>query len=148
VPTGSRWRTKLKRQGMSESAVDVLESCFDTHADARPPDAVVLAAALGGLLQPPEPEAKPIRPAAATRFRPAERPAASRAQPQAPVAVWPWGLLAVVIVLIGITLALALLAGSQNNVKRNQDQDKDQAATDQAIQLQNDVEPTQHQDSS
>jgi hypothetical protein len=109
LPTGLRWMKELRRRGMSEAAVRLLASCFDTHPDARPADAGVLAAVLDRLLPHPEP---------------------TRARPQAPVGVWAWVLLAVVIVATPITLALALLATSQKDVKRTQDQDKAQAAPD------------------
>jgi len=43
APTGRRWVDGLRRQGMSDAAVDLLSSCFESDPAHRPDDAGMLA---------------------------------------------------------------------------------------------------------
>lgn len=46
-PGGSSWRRRLVARGMPSALVELLESCFDDEADARPADCGSLAEAIG-----------------------------------------------------------------------------------------------------
>ena len=51
-PGGSSWRRRLVARGMPPRLVELLESCFDDDAHARPADCGVVAAAINGETSP------------------------------------------------------------------------------------------------
>jgi len=62
APTGRRWVDGLRRQGMSDAAIDLLSSCFESDPAHRPDDAGILADLLQKL--PRSTSAKPADAAA------------------------------------------------------------------------------------
>jgi WD40 repeat protein/serine/threonine protein kinase len=51
APTGRMWSEPLRRGGMTDAAIDLLASCFESDPAYRPADAGVLAERLMGLVQ-------------------------------------------------------------------------------------------------
>jgi serine/threonine protein kinase len=68
APTGRRWVDALRRQGMSDTAIDLLSSCFESDPAHRPDDAGVLADLLQALSRSTaaKPTASPPRAASAS----------------------------------------------------------------------------------
>jgi formylglycine-generating enzyme required for sulfatase activity len=56
APAGRRWADGLRRRGMSDEALDLLSSCFESYPAHRPSDAGVLAELLEALPRPTPPE--------------------------------------------------------------------------------------------
>jgi formylglycine-generating enzyme required for sulfatase activity len=60
APTGRRWVDDLRKRGMSDTAVDLLSSCFESAPAHRPDDAGMLAELLQALLpSTPKPATDP-----------------------------------------------------------------------------------------
>ncbi len=56
APTGRKWIDLLRGRGMSDTAIDLLSSCFESDPDDRPDDAATLAEQLQGLSTLPSTE--------------------------------------------------------------------------------------------
>jgi serine/threonine protein kinase len=76
-PTGRRWTQTLRQQGMSEGAVELLASCFESRPEDRPRDAGALAERLAAL---PELAEEPDAPTAGPARGPTLSPEVKRAR--------------------------------------------------------------------
>jgi prepilin-type processing-associated H-X9-DG protein len=86
APTGRKWIEMLRGRGMSDAAIDLLSSCFESELDDRPADAAVLAEQIQALAhlhssQTAASPAEPVRVEAGPAWILEPSPAPAKARP-------------------------------------------------------------------